>query len=87
MEDRLRGLLGPDRPELTCEQCFAYLAAHVELHVIPGKPFERCPACMTPTECEQKSDCLGMRAHLVGCPACREEHDSLRALVGGEQVL
>ncbi len=23
----------------------------------------------------------GMRAHLEGCQACREEHDSLRALV------
>jgi hypothetical protein len=22
----------------------------------------------------------GMRAHLDGCPACREEHESLRAL-------
>ena len=23
----------------------------------------------------------GLRAHLAGCPACREEHESLRALV------
>jgi hypothetical protein len=23
----------------------------------------------------------GMRAHLLGCPACHEEHESLRALV------
>ena len=23
----------------------------------------------------------GLRAHLEGCPACREEHESLRALV------
>ena len=29
----------------------------------------------------------GLRAHLDGCPACREEHDSLRALVGGAQAL
>jgi hypothetical protein len=29
----------------------------------------------------------GLRAHLEGCPACREEHESLRALVGGEQAL
>ena len=29
----------------------------------------------------------GLRAHLAGCPACREEHESLRALVGGEQLL
>jgi hypothetical protein len=26
----------------------------------------------------------GLRAHLQGCPACREEHDSLLALVGGD---
>ena len=26
----------------------------------------------------------GLRAHLQGCPACREEHESLRALVSGE---
>jgi hypothetical protein len=26
----------------------------------------------------------GLRAHLDGCPACREEHDSLLALVSGE---
>jgi len=29
----------------------------------------------------------GLRPHLEGCPACREEHESLRALVGGEQAL
>jgi hypothetical protein len=28
----------------------------------------------------------GLRAHLDGCPACREEHDSLYALVSGEQA-
>jgi hypothetical protein len=26
----------------------------------------------------------GLRAHLMGCPACREEHDALVALVTGE---
>jgi hypothetical protein len=29
----------------------------------------------------------GLRAHLEGCPACREEHESLYALVTGEQAL
>ena len=24
----------------------------------------------------------GMRAHLIGCPACHEDHESLRALEG-----
>jgi hypothetical protein len=27
------------------------------------------------------------RAHVDGCPACREEHESLRALVSGDQLL
>ena len=26
----------------------------------------------------------GLRAHLDGCPACREEHESLRSLVAGD---
>ena len=26
----------------------------------------------------------GLRAHLAGCPACREEHDSLLALISGD---
>ena len=26
----------------------------------------------------------GLRAHLDGCPACREEHESLLALVRGD---
>jgi hypothetical protein len=25
----------------------------------------------------------GMRAHLAGCPACADQHESLRALLGG----
>ncbi len=28
----------------------------------------------------------GVRAHLDGCPACREEHESHRALVRAEQT-
>ena len=27
------------------------------------------------------AEVAGMRAHLIGCPACREEHDSLLALL------
>ncbi|HWQ22792.1 MAG TPA: hypothetical protein VNK94_01650 [Gaiellaceae bacterium] len=86
MDDLLRRLLGPDRPELTCEQCFAHLPAYVELHVVPDTQFERCPTCMTPAECDRESDCLGLRAHLDGCPACREEYESLHALVSDEQA-
>ena len=28
----------------------------------------------------------GFKAHLDGCPACREDYESLRALVGGDQA-
>jgi hypothetical protein len=83
MEERLRALLGPDRPELSCEQCFAELDWFVELSLVPGRrdAFAPCSGCATPAECVQKRDCLGMHAHLAGCPACAEEHASLAALV------
>ena len=33
----------------------------------------------------RRSASPGMRAHLAGCPACREEHESLRALVSADR--
>ena len=68
----LARLLGPAEPELTCEECFEQLDRYVELEVAGADADAAVP---------------GLRAHLVGCPACREEHESLRALVGGEQAL
>jgi hypothetical protein len=62
----LHGLLGPEGPELTCEQCFERLDEYVELEYARRAADEAIP---------------GMRAHLEGCPACREEHDSLLALL------
>lgn len=62
----LAGLLGPDGPELSCEQCFAELDRYVELELQGAPADERIPA---------------MRDHLEGCPACREDHDSLLAFV------
>jgi hypothetical protein len=59
-------LLGPVGPELSCEQCFAELDRYVELELQGAAPDERVP---------------GMRAHLEGCPACREDHDSLLTFV------
>ena len=65
----LARLLGPAEPELGCEACFELLDVYVDLR-LEGEPAdERVP---------------GMRAHLAGCPACREEHDSLLALAGAE---
>jgi hypothetical protein len=59
-------LLGPEGPELTCEQCFDLLDRYVELEVAGAPADERVP---------------GMRAHLAGCSACDEDHASLLAFV------
>jgi hypothetical protein len=58
-------LLGPEGPEVTCEECFDRLDEYVELELAGLDAESRIP---------------GMRAHLEGCPACREDHDSLLAL-------
>jgi hypothetical protein len=68
--DLLRGVLGPAGPELTCEECFEHLNAYVELELSGRDADATIP---------------GMRAHLTGCPACADDHDSLHALVGSEQ--
>lgn len=60
-------LLGPGEPELLCDECFEQLDRYVELE-LAGKDVDK----LIP----------GMRPHLAGCPACHEEHGSLRALVG-----
>jgi hypothetical protein len=62
----LGDLLGPGGPELTCDECFDALDEYVELELAGADADAGVP---------------GMRAHLEGCPACREEHESLRALV------
>jgi hypothetical protein len=62
-------LLGPEGPEVTCEECFERLDEYVELELAGLDADRRVP---------------GMRAHLEGCPACREDHESLLALVAEE---
>ena len=69
MKQALGRLLGPDGPEVDCDVCFAELDRYVELEAARADADAAIP---------------GMRAHLDGCPACREEHDSLLALVSGE---
>ena len=66
----LRRLLGAAGPELTCEQCFEQLDRYVDLEVSGAPADDLVP---------------GMRAHLDGCAACSEEHDSLRALIESER--
>ena len=62
----------PGRPEVGCDTCFEELDRYVELEVAGEDADAAIP---------------GLRAHLDGCPACREEHESLYALVSGEQAL
>lgn len=62
-------LLGPKGPELSCEDCFEYLDRYVELEM---------------TGADADAGVPGMRAHLQGCPACAEDHESLRALVDAD---
>ena len=59
-------LLGPDGPEVTCEECFDRLDEYVELELAGLDADDHIP---------------GMRAHFEGCSASREDHDSLLALV------
>ncbi len=66
----VRRLLGPAGPEVTCEECFERLDAFVELE-LAGADAERAVP--------------GMGAHLEGCPACREDHESLVAFVSAER--
>ena len=72
LKQALGRLLGPAEREIGCDECFDQLDGYVELEVAGRDADAAFP---------------GFRAHLVGCPACREEHESLRALVGGEQAL
>jgi anti-sigma factor RsiW len=60
------GLLGPSGTELACEECFDLLDVYVDSELAGENADERVP---------------GMREHLIGCPACAEEHASLRDLV------
>lgn len=65
-------LLGPGEPELGCDECFELLDRYVELELDGHDADTAVP---------------GLRAHLEGCPACREEHESLRALITSDQTL
>ena len=72
LKQALGRLLGPAGREVGCDECFAKLDQYVELELAGEDADAAIP---------------GLRAHLDGCPACREEHESLRAFVGGEQAL
>jgi hypothetical protein len=63
-------MLGPAGPEIGCDECFEVLDRYVELELAGADADDAIP---------------GLRAHLAGCPACREEHESLHALVSSTQ--
>jgi hypothetical protein len=65
----LERLLGPVGYEVGCDECFDRLDEFVELEVAGLDADAAIP---------------GLRAHLDGCPACRDEHDALYALAAGE---
>lgn len=62
----LRRLLGPSGHDIGCERCFELLDVYVEAELAGEDAERRVP---------------GMRTHLDGCPACAEEHESLRELL------
>jgi hypothetical protein len=63
--------LGPAGPEVGCDACFDELDRYVELELAGRDADAAVP---------------GLRAHLAGCPACREEYESLSALVAEDDV-
>src|SRR3712207_5558859 len=66
-DEMLRRMLGPKGPEVTCEVCFEGFDGYVEAELAPGK--------------DADAQIPGMREHFEVCPACAEEHASLRALL------
>ena len=66
MSDVIRSVLGRQGPEIGCDECFEKLDRYVEVELAGNDPDAAVP---------------GMSAHLEGCPACSEEHDSLVALL------
>jgi hypothetical protein len=66
LETILARLLGPAEPEVGCDVCFDELDRYGELE-LAGR--------------DANAEIPGLRAHLEGCPACREEHASLTAFV------
>jgi hypothetical protein len=69
--DLLAALLGPGEPELTCDECFELLDRYVDLELAGADADRAVP---------------GMRPHLSGCPACRDDHESLRELVAADRA-
>jgi hypothetical protein len=70
LRQTLGRLLGPAEAEVGCDTCFEEVDRYIELELAGTDAGRAIP---------------GLHAHLAGCPACREEHDSLYALVSEER--
>jgi hypothetical protein len=66
-EELIAALLGPAEEELTCEECFEALDRYVDETLAERDADRAVP---------------GMRAHLTGCPACRDDYASLLEYAG-----
>lgn len=64
-------LLGPAEVEGTCDECFDQLDVYVERELRSGDAAAAMPR---------------LAAHLRGCPACAEDHDSLLALLRDDDL-
>jgi hypothetical protein len=64
-------LLGPAEAEISCDECFERLDVYVDAEVGGADAETTVP---------------GMRPHLAGCGACREEYESLLALRRAEEA-
>ena len=62
----LERLLGPPGDEISCERCFELLDQYVDQELAGADADAQNP---------------GLRAHLEGCSACKQDYESLRALV------
>jgi hypothetical protein len=64
--EALKRLLGPTGHQVSCQRCFELVDEYVELELAGIEAASLLP---------------GLRAHLEGCSACNEDHESLRALL------
>ena len=67
----MHGLLGPDGDQVGCDECFRLLDQYVDRELAGEDVTATMPH---------------LHVHLLGCPVCADEHESLRSLVRGEQA-
>jgi hypothetical protein len=70
-DEAMQRVLGPTGEEVSCERCFEVLDAYVELEIAGEDADAKLP---------------GLRTHLMACPACHEDHESLRDFVLAEDA-